>query len=209
MDNEGISGKRTRRDSLESTVVHNPAHRIPRTRKQMASIYNDALDIPLDSELQETCEGESIQNESMATAADSLPDSTSSELHPPRRRAKKAKKSRKPAIEELGEFKFSFFDGLNDHPYDVASLSALFPQFATACKTFAQEQELPFETFISVAAYSLPEDTNRKKRFQVYRRLAWAAGWADRTKLPDYLEQAVKSTWSESGEEFVGFREAN
>jgi hypothetical protein len=110
---------------------------------------------------------------------------------------------------ELGDYKFLFFDGNDYIAVDIEYLSKEFPAYTKAVIEFVErEQFLEANQFISVAAYTLIHSNNKKKRYEVYRRLAWAAGYVGRTQYPPELEEAIKSTWSDPGETFTGFIEA-
>ncbi|CAM6082157.1 unnamed protein product [Calypogeia fissa] len=55
------------------------------------------------------------------------------------------------------------------------------------------------------SAYSYVDRVMKRKRFQVYQHLAWACGYGERTQFPAAVEAAIKATWQEEGEDFVGF----
>ncbi|KAL3685847.1 hypothetical protein R1sor_003869 [Riccia sorocarpa] len=43
------------------------------------------------------------------------------------------------------------------------------------------------------------------KQWRIYRAVAFFLGFKERTQLPRGLEQAIKRTWSEPNEAFVGY----
>jgi hypothetical protein len=119
------------------------------------------------------------------------------------------RRKRKAKIVELGDYRYSIFDGTTQFEVDLDYLRAQFLIFsATVVEWAEKEQFASADQFISVAAYTLVEGTNKSKQFQVYRRLAWAVPYKERTQFPAKVEGAIKETWNDPGEVFTGFREA-
>jgi hypothetical protein len=118
-------------------------------------------------------------------------------------------RKRKAEIVELGDYKYSVFDGTKQFDVDCDYLRAHFPVFCQAMVEWAEEEQFPSaDQFICVAAYTLVQVTNRAKRYQVYQRLAWAIPYIERTQFPVEVETAIKETWSDPREVFTGFRKA-
>jgi hypothetical protein len=121
--------------------------------------------------------------------------------------AGRAPNRRKRGLTKIGDYTYSHWDGATETIYDPDTITTMFPEFAEACKEFAAELGYPSaNAFIICAVFTIDQEANNQKRYQIYRHLATAAGFRGRTKFPDYLEKAVKDTWSTVGEEFVGFR---
>ncbi|KAL3700335.1 hypothetical protein R1sor_018357 [Riccia sorocarpa] len=109
--------------------------------------------------------------------------------------------------------KWRYEGGILSSPVRVspAELRNRFPIFAEACITVSQKTDMSvaFDNvllLLAAAAISLTEDVPRRQRFQVYTYLAKVLGYRDRTQLPAELEDAVKNTWNDPSEEFVGFK---
>ncbi|KAL3675745.1 hypothetical protein R1sor_025693 [Riccia sorocarpa] len=86
------------------------------------------------------------------------------------------------------------------------------PEYSDAVTKFCESNEewsAPEDgvQLLGRAAFALTESELPRKRFQVYRALAFFFGYKDRTELPPTLEKAVKAMWSMPEEIFVGFRE--
>ncbi|KAL3685456.1 hypothetical protein R1sor_003478 [Riccia sorocarpa] len=88
-----------------------------------------------------------------------------------------------------------------------------FPIFLLAAEEYVKSQTSPLseddmEALLGCAASSLAEIVPSRQRFAVYRSVAFFLGYKERIELPDGLEEAIKQTWAEPGEQFVGYREA-
>jgi hypothetical protein len=113
-------------------------------------------------------------------------------------------------IEEIDQHvylvKASEEPGAETNMYDLPTLIKMFPAYAENCKRFAEEaDEFEEDNFIACAVYSLCEPTHKQKRHNIYRRLAYAAGYFDCTELPEYMYSVVRETWSFEGEKFDKF----
>lgn len=89
----------------------------------------------------------------------------------------------------------------------VKEIQSSFPEFCIAiieCHSLLNPIVDLNQLFLCTT-YSYAENTLKRKRFQVYTHVAYVCGFSERTKLPEALEAAVKSTWHDEGEKFVGF----
>lgn len=82
-----------------------------------------------------------------------------------------------------------------------------FPEFCAAISEchFDLNPAVELEKFIMCATYSCAQTVMERKRYLVYTHLAYVVGFFDRTKLPEAVENSVKITWHDEGEEYVGF----
>lgn len=96
---------------------------------------------------------------------------------------------------------------IEQHSMSMSEIESKFPEWCTAVRDTHEELNpaVPIDHFLRIASISFSETVMKKRRFQVYRHVAWAAGFAERTKLPTQLELAIKNTWCSEEEEFVGF----
>ncbi|KAL3679887.1 hypothetical protein R1sor_022843 [Riccia sorocarpa] len=87
-----------------------------------------------------------------------------------------------------------------------------FPIFVQAAEEFVKELESPLceddlEALLGCAANSYAEIVPSRKRFAVYRAVAFFLGFKERTQLPEDLEDAIKQTWCDPNEIFIGYRD--
>lgn len=94
-----------------------------------------------------------------------------------------------------------------NHSMTMSQIEAKFPEWCCAIRDCHQDLNpaVPLDHFLRIAAISFCETIMKKRRFQVYRHVAWAAGFAERTQLPPQLELAIKNEWHTEEESFVGF----
>ncbi|KAL3688600.1 hypothetical protein R1sor_014909 [Riccia sorocarpa] len=115
--------------------------------------------------------------------------------------------------EKSGEWEVS--GGVLENPVTVTTdeLREQFPAFVDAAKAYVDEENSPYsaddlDSLIGCSASALGETIPQRQRYAVYRSVAFFLGYKDRTQLPAGLEGAIKTTWSNPGEDFVGYREA-
>ncbi|KAL3677059.1 hypothetical protein R1sor_027007 [Riccia sorocarpa] len=95
----------------------------------------------------------------------------------------------------------------------MVEIRECFPIFIQAAEEFVKELESPLceddlEALLSCAANSFAEIVPSRKHFAVYRVIAFFLGFKEQTQLPEDLEEAIKQTWAEPGETFVGYKDA-
>lgn len=93
----------------------------------------------------------------------------------------------------------------------IVTLQEIQSDFPEFCKAVSEchsdlNPTVHLDQLLMCAAYSYAETSMRIKRFQVYTHLAYAAGFVDRTELPEGVEEAVKATWHDEEEQCVGFK---
>lgn len=116
---------------------------------------------------------------------------------------------RKPFVRDLGDGRFLFFDGRGDVIHDATTLSRMFPEYAAACGLLAGQSGLDVAKLITIAALTLPKQTNKQKRYAVYRPLAKLLGfqgYRERERLPPWMVDSIRKSWSDPNEEFTGFQ---
>jgi hypothetical protein len=85
--------------------------------------------------------------------------------------------------------------------YDLPNLIKIFIAYAKNCKHFAEEEDtFELDNFIACSVYSLCKPRHKQKHHNVYRRLAYAAGYFGCTELPKYMYSVIRETLSFNGE---------